>query len=472
MKTTTDESGQGDRCNIIVAEDDSGLLRTIVEFLSEMGHQVRGASQAEQAWELLVDEPADVLVTDVKLPGMSGLELMRQAREHYPDLVVLVMTGFASIPSAVDAMREGASDYLSKPFAMTQLRFALDRALENRRLREENQRLRFELMERTSFDKIIGKSPPMQKLFQLLDKVSQVDSTVLITGESGVGKELIVQALHYRHPLRKSLRLVAVHCGAIPENLIESELFGHARGSFTGADRDKPGRFELANGGTLFLDEIGTMRPDLQVKLLRVLQSRQIQRVGGTRAIPVDVRVVAASNEDLKRMVERGEFREDLYYRLNVIPLYVPPLRERRSDVPLLAAHFVAKYAHRNDLPLKELSQDAMRVLMRHDWPGNVRELENAIEFATVMSGGRTRIEPADLPIELQSDSAGHALTPQVTEEGISFRSVVSDLERNLILQSLELTNGNKARAAQLLHLKRTTFVEKLKRIRRGQPTI
>jgi transcriptional regulator with PAS, ATPase and Fis domain len=298
-----------------------------------------------------------------------------------------------------------------------------------------------------------------------------VDSTVLITGESGVGKELIVQALHYRHPMRKNGKLVAVHCGAIPENLIESELFGHTRGAFTGADRDKAGRFEMADGGTLFLDEIGTMRQDLQVKLLRALQSRQIQRVGGTGPIPVDVRVIAASNEDLKAKVDRGEFREDVFYRLNVIPIHVPPLRERRSDVPLLAAHFVAKYCHANKLPPKEISQDAMRALMRHDWPGNVRELENTIEYATVMSGGRTLLEPADLPAELNGAPLSSVLPYTLTEEGINFRSMVSEMERNLILQSLELTGGNKARAAQLLELKRTTFVEKLKRIQKGVPT-
>ncbi len=462
---------ENERWNILVAEDDPGLLRTIVEFLGSLGHAVRGASEAEAAWEMLVEEPADVLITDLKLPGMGGLELMRQAREHYHDLVVLIMTGFASVHSAVEAMREGAADYLPKPFAMAQLRFALERAVENRQLREENTRLRTELLERTSFDRIIGKSPAMQRVFQLLEKVSQVDSTVLITGESGVGKELIVQALHYRHPLRKNGKLVAVHCGAIPDNLIESELFGHMRGAFTGADRDKPGRFEIADGGTLFLDEIGTMRPDLQVKLLRVLQSRQIQRVGGTASIPVDVRVIAATNEDLKAKVERGEFREDLFYRLNVIPVHVPPMRERRSDIPLLAGHFVAKYCHHNNLPPKEISQEAMRALMRHDWPGNVRELENAIEYATVMSGGRTLLEPGDLPGELNGTGLNAVLPYTLTEEGINFRSIVSEVERNLILQSLELTNGNKARAAQLLDLKRTTFVEKLKRIQKGIPT-
>jgi DNA-binding NtrC family response regulator len=456
------------RLNVLIAEDEPGLLRTIVDYLSDLDHQVRGASTADRAWEMLVDEPADVLVTDLKLPGRDGLDLMREARAHYPDLVVIVVTGFATVHSAVEAMRDGAADYLPKPFALTQLRFALERAMENRALREENTRLKTQLAERTSFDRIIGKSPAMQRVFQLLERVSQVDSTVLISGESGSGKELIVQALHYRHPVRKNKRLVAVHCGAIPANLIESELFGHVRGAFTGADRDKIGRFEYADGGTLFLDEIGTMPQELQVKLLRVLQSRQIQRVGSTQSVPVDVRVVAATNEDLRAKVDHGEFREDLFYRLNVIPVGVPPLRDRRSDIPLLAGHFAAKYSHHNNLPPKELSQETMRVLTRHDWPGNVRELENAIEYATVMSAGRSRIEPSTLPPELHDDALPQPVQFQVTEDGLCFRSVVSEIERNLILQSLEITNGNKARAAQLLELKRTTFVEKLKRIQAG----
>jgi DNA-binding NtrC family response regulator len=420
---------------------------------------------------MMNEEPADVLITDLKLPGKNGQDLLLETRERYADLIVIVMTGFASIHSAVEAMRSGAADYLPKPFAMPQLKLAIDRAVDRRRLVEENTRLRSELMERTRFDRIIGKSPPMQQVFRLLEKVCEVDSTVLISGESGVGKELIVQALHYGHPVRKGGKLIPVHCGAVPENLIESELFGHVRGAFTGADKDKPGRFELANGGTLFLDEIGTMRADLQVKLLRVLQSRQVQRVGGTKSIPVDVRVVAATNEDLKGKVERGEFREDLYYRLNVIPISIPALRDRRSDIPLLAGHFVAKYAHRNNLPAKEIAQEAMRLLMRHDWPGNVRELENAMEYATVMSAGRPRIDATDLPTELTRTADVPVLPYQVTEDGLDFRTVVSEVERNLIVQSLELTNGNKARAAQLLDLKRTTFVEKLKRIQQGKPT-
>ncbi len=458
--------------NVIVAEDDQGLLPTVVDFLAEIGHKVRGASHAERAWEMLTEEPADVLLTDLKLPGMTGQDLLRQAREHYPNMVVIVMTGFATIHSAVEAMRDGAADYLPKPFTLAQLCLAIERAVETRRLKEENTRLKTELRELQSFDRIIGKSAAMQRVFDLLAKVSQVDSTVLISGESGVGKELIVQALHYRHPSRKDGKLVAVHCGAIPENLIESELFGHVKGAFTGADRDKPGRFEMANGGTLFLDEIGTMKLDLQVKLLRVLQQRQIQRVGGTRNIEVDVRVVAATNEDLRAKVDAGEFREDLYYRLNVIPVQVPALRDRRSDIPLLAAHFVAKYASRNNLPAKEISLEAMRVLTRYEWPGNVRELENAIEFATVMSGGRTSIEALDLPLE-QSNATESGVAPlQVTEDGLNFRSVVSELEKNLILQSLEITGGNKARAAELLELKRTTFVEKLKRIAQEESTV
>ncbi len=452
--------------NVLIAEDDPTLLRTVVDFLAECGHRVRGASCGDRAWEMLVDEPADVLITDLKLPGRDGLALMREARASYPDLVVIVMTGFATVHSAVEAMRDGAADYLPKPFAMAQMRFALDRAFEHRRLREENSALRTQLLARTSFDRIVGGSPPMRQLFQFLERISGVDSTVLITGESGVGKELAVQALHYGHPARKHKRLVPVHCGAIPAELIESELFGHVRGAFTGADRDAIGRFEFADGGTIFLDEIGTMSLDLQVKLLRVLESKQIQRVGSSRSIPVDVRVVAATNEDLRAKVAQKLFREDLYYRLKVIPLHVPALRERRADIPLLASHFAAKYSHQNALPPKDFSQDAMRVLMRHEWPGNVRELENAVEYATVMSASASRIEREDLPPELiGAETANDVPAYQLTPDGISFESVVSEIERNLILQSLEMTGGNKARAAQLLDLKRTTFVEKLKRL-------
>ncbi len=465
MSESSNSTGTDQRLNVVVVEDDAGLLRTVCEYLTELGHSVRGAETAAKGWDALVDEPADVLLSDLMLPDTTGLDLLKRARAHYPDLVVIMMTGFASIPTAVEAMREGAADYLSKPFAMAQLKIALERAIETRMLREENTRLKRELSERRSFDEIIGKSRAMTPVFELIEKVSQVDSTVLISGESGVGKELIVQALHHRHPQRRSGPLVAVHCGAIPENLIESELYGHARGSFTGADRDKPGRFELADGGTLFLDEIGTMKPDAQVRLLRVLQSRQVQRLGETTARPFDVRVIAASNEDLRAKVDRGQFREDLYFRLNVIPITVPPLRDRRSDIPLLATHFAAKYAHRSMLPPKELSQDAMRLLMRYEWPGNVRELENVIEYATVMSGPRTRIESGDLPTGQQATADQPDIALHVTEEGLDFRSVVSDIEKNLILQSLEITNGNKARAAALLDLKRTTFVEKLKRI-------
>ncbi len=457
--------------NVVVVDDDPGLLRTIVQYLSEFGHAVRGASRAEEAWEMLIDEPADILLTDVKLPGMGGLELMRQARSEYPGLVAVVMSGFATVHSAVAAMRDGAADYLPKPFAMAQLRVTLDRAVEHRRLKEENSRLRKELLQRTSFDRIIGRSPAMQRVFQLLEKVSVVDSTVLVTGESGVGKELIAQALHYRHPVRKDGPLIPVHCGAIPENLIESELFGHVKGAFTGADRDRPGRFELADGGTIFLDEISTMRADLQVKLLRVLQHREVTRVGASTAIPVDVRVVAATNEDLRSKVERGEFREDLYYRLNVIPLHVPSLRERHTDIPLLTNHFIHKYCQQHGLPDKELSQDVMRLLTRHEWRGNVRELENVVEYATVMSRTREHIEIGDLPHEISGEMAPSSMPVQVTEDGLDFRSIVNELERSLILQSLEITRGNKAQAASLLDLKRTTFVEKLKRIRSGRPS-
>ncbi len=307
---------------VVIAEDDPALRELLVRALDAAGFSVRGAGNGEEAMQLLLDAPPDIFVTDVKLPDTNGIELMAACRERYPELSVIVMTGFASVHSAVEAMKQGAADYLPKPFTTAQLRFAIERVIRTRELKIENQRLRSELRDKKSYTEIIGKSDPMQRVFALMERVKLVDSTVLVTGESGSGKELIVRALHKGHPTRGEKPLVEVHCGAIPSDLIESELFGHAKGSFTGADRDKVGKFEAANGGTIFLDEVSTMPADLQVKLLRVLQTRSIQRVGETRSIPVDVRVIAASNEDLKSLVAAGRFREDLFYRLNVIPLH------------------------------------------------------------------------------------------------------------------------------------------------------
>ncbi len=456
------------RLETLVVEDDVHFRQTLLEFLHELGHDASGAGSVREALEAFDGQAPDLLLSDIRLPDGDGVELMRKVRHAHPGTVVLVMTGFATVNSAVEAMRDGAADYLPKPFSMAQLRLAIERAFETRRLREENAELRERLERNGGRARLIGNSPAMQRVLAMVERLRNIDSTVLITGESGVGKELIVEALHDGHARRRNHRLVPLHCGAIPKDLIESELFGHVKGAFTGADRDKIGRFEHADGGTLFLDEIGTMPLELQIKLLRVLQTREIQRVGSSRTIPVDVRVIAATNEDLRAKVERGEFREDLYYRLNVIPLHVPPLRERRSDIPPLAAHFVRRAAERLGVPLREISRATIARLMAHDWPGNVRELENALEYALVMSGGAREIEPSALPPELDG-GARPEIAPEVevTPEGIDFHDVVSSVERNLILQSLELAGGNKARAAQLLDLKRTTFVEKLKRIER-----
>ncbi|RMF72447.1 MAG: sigma-54-dependent Fis family transcriptional regulator, partial [Acidobacteria bacterium] len=381
------------RLETLVVEDDPHFRETLLDFLGQLGHRAHGAGSIGEARARLAAGAPELLVSDIRLPDGDGVELLREVRRAHPATVVLVMTGFATVNSAVEAMRDGAADYLPKPFSMAQLRLAIDRALETRRLRRENAELRERLARSNGARPLIGSSPAMRRVLEMIDRLRGIDSTVLITGESGVGKELVVEALHAGHPRRAQGPLVPLHCGAIPRELIESELFGHVRGAFTGAAQDKAGRFEAATGGTLFLDEIGTMPLDLQVKLLRVLQTREVQRVGSSRTIPVDVRVIAATNEDLKAKVERGEFREDLYYRLNVIPLHVPPLRERRSDVPLLAAHFVRRGAERLGVPARELSRAALDRLMAHDWPGNVRELENVIEYALVMSAGAERIE-------------------------------------------------------------------------------
>jgi DNA-binding NtrC family response regulator len=341
----------------------------------------------------------------------------------------------------------------------------VEKGLEDRQLKSENSMLRSELQGKYQFSNLVGNSPAMQQVYRLVALVAQKTSTILITGETGTGKELIARAIHYNGP-RKDQPLVSVNCGAIPSNLLEDELFGHVKGAFTGAHQHRVGRFEQANRGTLFLDEIGTMPLDLQVKLLRVLQEREFERVGGSAAIKVDVRIIAATNCDLNEKVRRGEFREDLLYRLNVIPFQILPLRQRREDIALLVSHFVKKFCNEQQVTMKQVSHDAMKHLMAFDWPGNVRQLENAIEMAVSLSGDRELLVLPDFPLvakPLNDDLLFRNIA--IPEDGIHFNTLVSELERRLILQSLEVTGGNKKRAASLLHLKRTTFVEKLKRM-------
>jgi DNA-binding NtrC family response regulator len=434
----------------------------MAERLAERGFEVAEADSGERALQLLDQFAFDVLITDLRMPGIDGTKVIEAARERYPGIVGIVITGYGTVKDAVDAIKRGASDFIAKPFQFDELMHVLQKAMEQRRLAFENAYLRSQLEERYQFGGILGRSRPMQALFQLLETVARSNSTILVTGETGTGKEVVARAIHHNSP-RRAHRFVALNCSAIPETLLEAELFGHVRGAFTGAVGARQGRFEQAHKGTLFLDEVGTMSAALQMKLLRSLQEREFERVGDNQTIKVDVRVIAATNSDLGRMVSEGTFREDLYYRLNVIPVHLPPLRDRRDDIPLLVKHFLQKFAPDTTV---HLSQGAMRALMAYSWPGNVRQLENAIERAVALSGGRQEIDVADLPPEVTEIEAATA-TPFVEfpEDGLDLTEYLASIERDLIRRSLERTGGNRNKAAELLRIKRTTLVEKLRRL-------
>lgn len=453
------------KAHILVVDDEEMLRTVIADILTFEGYKVTQAESGEEALERIRQFPFDLLIVDLKLPGLQGDGVLRESLLLYPDLIVVMMTGASDVQTAVNLIKMGAYDYLDKPFENDELIIKVQRALEERRLKQENRLLKSELLDKYNFENIIGASQAMQNVFRLITLTSTKNSTVLITGETGTGKELVARAIHYNSP-RREQPLICVNCAAIPENLLEDELFGHIKGAFTGAYQPRVGRFEQADKGTLFLDEIGCMSMELQAKLLRVLQERSFERIGGAQTIKVDVRIIAATNSNLAERVRDGLFREDLFYRLNVIPIIIQPLRERRDDIPLLVQHFTKKICDIQVIELKNISQDAMKRIMAFDWPGNVRQLENAVEMAIVMSGDRQTLTATDFPGLLsQNDQTPHARSIVIPDEGIHFNSVVSDLERELILQSLEKAKGNKKRAADLLHIKRTTLVEKLKRM-------
>jgi two-component system response regulator AtoC len=453
--------------HLLLVEDEAPLRQAIAEQLGDRGYHVEQAGSGEAAMARLADFAFDVIITDLRLPGIDGSALVQAAVGRYPDIIAIVVTGFGTMKDAVEAIKSGAWDFVSKPFQIDELLHVLDSALEQRRLKSENAYLRAQLEERYRFEGIVGKSPAMAKLFQLLETVAVTNSTILITGETGSGKEVVARAIHHNSPRRMN-RFVALNCSAIPETLLEAELFGHVRGAFTGAVGNRQGRLEQAHKGTFFLDEVGTMSAALQMKLLRALQEREIERVGDSHTIKVDVRVIAATNSDLGRLVADGLFREDLFYRLNVIPVQLPPLRERKDDIPLLVTHFLEKFAKEGSGATSgkhTVSQDAMRRLMAYQWPGNVRQLENAVERAVAFTAGRSQIDVNDLPTEIQQAQA-LALSSAVTlpEDGIDLDVFIAGIEHELIQRSLERTGGNKGAAAKLLNLKRTTLVEKLKR--------
>jgi DNA-binding NtrC family response regulator len=451
--------------HLLIVDDESALREAIAERLADHGFIVQQAASGEAAIERLAEFAYDIIITDLRLPGVDGRRVLDAALERYPEIIAIVITGFGTVKDAVEAIKGGAADFITKPFQFDALLHVLHSALEQRRLKSENAYLRSQLEERYRLDGLVGKSSVMRDLFHLLEIVAATSSTVLITGETGTGKELAARAIHH-NSTRRANRFVAINCSAIPETLLEAELFGHARGAFTGAVGTRQGRFEQAHRGTLFLDEVGTMSPALQAKLLRVLQEREFERVGDSHTIRVDVRVIAATHSDLQRMVGEGSFREDLFYRLNVIPIKMPPLRERREDIPLLVQHFVQRLCSELGRPAATLSQEAMRRLMAHAWPGNVRELENAIERALAFSQGRGQIDVQDLAPEIETQPpAAHAAELWLPENGMDLEEYISGVELALIRRSLERTHGNKRRAAELLGLKRTTLVEKLKRL-------
>ena len=443
--------------SVILLIDDDDSLRRVMEFsLTEAGHTVQTAASGEDGLRLFEKGNFDAVITDITMPGMSGMEVLAKVRQRVPTIPVIVITAYGTIESAVEAMKQGAFDYITKPFNRDELRLTLEKAIKMRRLEKENVELRAEVTDRYSFESIICSSEKMKEVLDLAGRVAASDASLLITGESGTGKELLAKGVHF-NSRRANGPFVAVNCAAIPEALIESELFGHVKGSFTGAVRDKEGKFELADGGTLFLDEIGDLRIDLQAKILRALQEREVDRIGGGKPVSVDVRVIAATNKDIERAVKDGAFREDLYYRLNVITLFIPPLRDRKEDIPVLAGHFLKKFNTEADV---RMDASALSVLTAYGWPGNVRELENVIERASVLKRGLL-ITREELPEKLKKEKMGvEDIILNIPEQGIS----LEELEKKLIIKALEKHKGNQTRAAEFLGITRPTLIYRMEK--------
>jgi DNA-binding NtrC family response regulator len=434
---------------ILVVEDEAKLRRVIELQLTSAGFDVDQAATAEEG--LRTVDRADLVLTDLKLPSMDGLQLLGLIRRQNAQVPVVMMTAFGSVETAVEAMKAGATDFLLKPFSLDHLMQVVHKALEMRALREENRQLKEELGRRYEYDNIIGRSPAMQEIFATIERVAPTRATVLLAGESGVGKDLIARAIHFRSP-RRDRPLVKINCTAIPENLMESELFGYEKGAFTGAQTSKPGKFEQADTGTVFLDEIGDVPAAIQVKLLRILQEREFERLGSNVTRHIDVRVVAATNQDLRAALEQGTFREDLYYRLNVVPINIPPLRERKQDIPFLAGHFLHKLAPESASQVESITDAAMEKLLAYHWPGNVRELENVIERSLVMCTGR-KLDESDIKMESAPRTRPHG-DSNFLPEG----TTLDQYEQELIREALRRADGNKSQAARLLGLTRNAL--------------
>ncbi|MFC1495676.1 sigma-54-dependent transcriptional regulator [Thermodesulfobacteriota bacterium] len=446
---------------LLIIDDEKNYLVVLEALLSPEGYEIITSDSANDALQLIRETELDLVITDMKMPGTTGMTILEEAKKVDPDMPIIIMTAHGTIEMAVEAMRKHAYDYIEKPFKNETLKLTIEKALQNYRLIKENRLLNEALSDRYRFRNIIGKSRPMQDIYDLIRKVSQSKTSVLITGGSGTGKELIANAIHYNSQ-RKGRPFISINCGALTETLLESELFGHEKGAFTGAVSMKKGRFELADGGTLFLDEVSEMTPSLQVKLLRVLQEMEFERVGGTRTIDVDVRILSASNKNLKKDVAEGLFREDLYYRLNVIHIEVPPLRERGEDIGLLVTHFIEKYAGDGSGNKIELSPDAWKVLFNYNWPGNIRELENVIERAVVLNNSGV-ITRDDLPGYLMGSGADIDVDKFIPHDA-RLQKTLEEIEEQLIRRSLKRCDNVQAHAAELIGITKSLFQHKMKK--------
>ncbi len=441
---------------ILVVDDEAKMRRVLQIILQKEGYEAVTAKDGREALQKAEKENFDLVLTDMKMPGLSGIDLLKRITESDEEIPVIMVTAYGTVETAVKAMKEGAHDYLLKPFEKDEMKIIIANALKMKSLVRENRYLRGELEEKYKLDNIIGKSSQMQEVYKMLREVANTKATVLIQGETGTGKTLVARALHFNSS-RKEKPFIHVNCAAFPEGLLESELFGHVKGAFTDAVANKPGKFELANGGTIFLDEIIELSPMLQVKLLRVLQEKEFERVGGVKTIKIDVRVIAATNRDVKKALEDGSLREDLYYRLNVVSIKIPPLREHKEDVPLLVNYFLQKFNRESGKNIKGVSPEAMDVLMNYSWPGNAREVENVIERAVILSSEDTLL-PQSLPLHLEEEP--DKLEIHLPPEGIALEKV----EKSLIREALKITRGNQSRAAKLLDISRNTLRYRLKK--------
>ncbi|OGL38968.1 MAG: Fis family transcriptional regulator [Candidatus Schekmanbacteria bacterium RIFCSPHIGHO2_02_FULL_38_11] len=449
---------------ILIVDDEENICDMLSRLLVKEGFSVVTAKSHKEAAELIQKNDFTLALLDLFMPEVDGIQTLKALHSSKPDTIGIIMTGYATIDSAVEAMKAGAFDYVSKPFNLDEILLIIKRAIEYQRLRGENLLLKSQLKKKYKFESIVGNSEEMIRIFQIIETIADSDSTVIIYGESGTGKELVAKAIHY-NSIRRDKCMVPVNCGAIPEGLLESELFGHVKGAFTGAAYSKIGRFEMASGGTIFLDEIGDMSLNLQVKLLRVLQEREFIPVGGTKNVKVDVRVIAATHRDLEKAVEEKIFREDLFYRLNVIPLIIPPLRERKGDTQLLVRHFLDYYNKERGSNIEDFSPEVMKIFSEYNWPGNVRELENMIERLVIFNRNKKIINVSDLPQKFQNkEEKPSASTFKLPEEGLCINTLLSKIENDLILQALNKTGWVKEKAAKLLNLNRTTLVQKIKK--------